>query len=203
MRLGIFIVMTAMLLPASAAAQDTPRFGIVMGYPAEVGVVWTVSDRFAIRPELNWTRSTFDSVGTSTVFNGSGTTTTVFTNTTESNAIGTGVTALIYTSKRDSLRTYVAPRVAYSRSTTSNDVGSGPPTIVVSPLETTSSTWAVSGSVGAQYAVIKRFAIFGELGLQFARSTMSPTSPALPRGDTKLTTTGFRSGAGVILFFGS
>jgi Outer membrane protein beta-barrel domain len=203
MRFGTFVVLTALLLPRPAAAQDTPRFGIVMGYPAQIGAIWTIADRVAIRPELNWTRSTFDSVGTSTVFNPTGTTTTVFTNTSESNAIGTGVTALIYMSTHDALRTYAAPRVAYSRTTSSNDVGGAPLNIVVSPVDTTSSTFAVSGSVGAQYAVARRFAIFGELGLQVGRSTMSPPSSPLARGDTKLTTTGFRSGAGVILFFGS
>jgi len=75
-----------LLLPAVAAAQDTPRIGLVMGYPAQVGVLWTVAARLAIRPEVNWTRTTTETVSTATVFNGTGVTTTSVTTTSHSNA---------------------------------------------------------------------------------------------------------------------
>jgi hypothetical protein len=202
MRPAVFIVTTALLLPRAAAAQDTPRVGIVMGYPAQVGVLWRIADRVAIRPEVNWTRSTFETVTTSTFFNGTGATTTSVTTTSQSNAIGTGVTALIDVSRRDALRTYVAPRIAYSRSRTSNDVSIPLTNVVPSPIETTTSTYAVSGSLGAQYTMAKHFGIFGEVGVQYSRNTISPSAPP-GRSDTTQTSTGLRSGAGVILFFGS
>src|SRR3954453_14114212 len=114
MRCAVLIVTTLLLLPRAAAAQDTPRFGIVMGYPAQAGVLWRVVDRVAIRPEGNWTRSTVESTATSAIFHGTRGTQRGVTTTSDSNAIGTGVTSLIYVSKRDALRTYVAPRVTYS-----------------------------------------------------------------------------------------
>jgi hypothetical protein len=204
MRYAVLVVTTALLLPRAAAAQDTPRFGVVMGYPAQVGVVWTIADRIAIRPELNWTRSTIESTATSTIFNGAGVTTTSVTTTSDSNAIGTGVTALIYVSKRDALRTYVAPRVTYSHTTTSNDLAVLLPNLVPPSTETTTTTYTVSGSLGAQYTAAKHFGIFGELGVQYGRNTLSPPSSLpLGRGDARQTSTGLRSGAGVILYFGS
>ena len=118
MRLAVFVMIAALLQPRAGAAQDTPHLGIAMGYPAQVGVLWTVSDHVAIRPEMNWTRTTTESVSTSTIFNGTGVTTTSVTTTSNSNAIGGGVTALFYLTHRDALRTYLAPRYSYARTTT-------------------------------------------------------------------------------------
>jgi hypothetical protein len=202
MRCAVLFVTTLLLLPRAAAAQDTPRFGIVMGYPAQAGLLWRIVDRVAIRPEVNWTRSTFEAVTTSTFFNGTGITTTSVTTTSESNAVGTGVTALIYVSRRDALRTYLAPRIAYSRSKTSNDVSTSIANVVPAAIETATSTYAVSGSLGAEFTMAKHFGIFGEVGVQYGRNTLSPNAP-LGRSDTTQTSIGLRSGAGVILFFGS
>ena len=94
MRLALFIVTVSVLAPSAAAAQDSPRFGIVMAYPAEAGVLWRVADRVALRPEFNWTHATTESTGTSTVFTGTGVTTTTVTTTTSSNGAGYGVSGL-------------------------------------------------------------------------------------------------------------
>ena len=199
--LGVSAAIT-LLLPAVAAAQDTPRFGLVMGYPAQVGVLWTVADRLAIRPEVNWTRTTTESVSTATVFNGTGVTTTSITTTSSSNAIGTGVTALFYLTHRDALRTYLAPRYSYAHTTTSTDLAPPLANVLPPPTETSASTHAVSGSIGAQYSVARHFGIFGELGLQYSHTAISPAS-SIVRTDAKQTTIGLRSGAGVIVFFGA
>jgi hypothetical protein len=191
-----------LLLPAVAAAQDTPRIGLVMGYPAQVGVLWTVAARLAIRPEVNWTRTTTETVSTATVFNGTGVTTTSVTTTSHSNAIGTGVTALLYLTQRDALRTYLAPRYSYAHTTTSTDLSSPLANVVPAPTEASTSTHAVSGSIGAQYSVARHFGIFGELGLQYSHNAISPSSSVL-RTDAKQTAIGLRSGAGVIVFFGA
>jgi hypothetical protein len=174
-----------------------------MGYPTEVGVVWTIADRVAIRPEVNWTRSTTESTGTSTIFNGTGVTTTFVTTTSETTATGAGVSALLYLAKGEALRAYVAPRFAYSRATASSDRDL--PIQIPVPLLTgsTTSTYTVSGSIGAQYSIARRFGVFGEVGLAYGRSTLS-ASPALSAaGEPTNRTVGIRSGVGVILFFGS
>src|SRR5262249_58593869 len=128
-------------------------------------VLWTVADRLAIRPEVNWTRTTTESVTTSTIFNGTVLSTTSITTTSETNAVGGGASALIYIHTRDALRTYVTPRFTYTRTTNTNDL-SGLAANVVPPSEATTSTYTVAGSIDTQYSIAKHFGIFGELGLQ-------------------------------------
>jgi len=192
----------ALLLPGVAEAQDTPRFGVVMGYPAQVGVLWTVANRLAIRPEVNWTRTTTESVSTPTIFTGTGVTTTSVTTTSAINAVGTGVSALLYLRTGDALRTYVSPRFTYARTTSSSDLSAVLPSVPPAPIEMKTSTYTVAGSLGAQYSVAKHFGIFGEVGLQYGHNSSSPSSSLL-RTDAKQTSVGLRSGAGVILLFGA
>ena len=63
----------------------------------------------------------------------------------------------------DRLRLYVAPRGAYLRSTVDLEDGVG----VASNFDTTTSGYLASGSFGAQFSVHDRFALVGELGLQY------------------------------------
>src|SRR5689334_22178850 len=113
MRLALFVMTVSFVAPSVAAAQDPPRFGIVMAYPAQAGVLWKVTDRVAVRPEFNWTHSTIESTGTSTVFTGTGVTTTTVTTTTSTNGTGYGVSGLWYLARRDALGLYLSPRFAY------------------------------------------------------------------------------------------
>ncbi|HKB14139.1 MAG TPA: hypothetical protein VKD69_25920 [Vicinamibacterales bacterium] len=202
MRRMLIVLIAVLLLPRCAAAQDTPRFGVAMGYPAEVGVLWTVSDRLAVRPELNWTRTTTETTTIQTIFsvNGGVTTNSVTTKTTTMTT-GTGVSALIYVARREALRTYLVPRFSYARGSSDTDPGLSLP-VGVTPTSTTTSSYGASGAIGAQYAVATHFGIFGELGIAYTRNTLSFSPSSLPR-DAKNTTTGIRSGVGVILFFGS
>ena len=41
------------LAVTSAGAQDQGKIGITMAYPASVGMLWRVSDKVAVRPELS------------------------------------------------------------------------------------------------------------------------------------------------------
>src|SRR5262249_49245850 len=197
-----FFVLGVLLVPCVSAAQDTPRVRIVMGYPAQVGVLWTIGDRFALRPELNWTHSTTETTTVQTIFNPTGVSTITVTTTSETNAIGPGISALIYLATREGLQIYVVPRFAYTHSTSSTELGIPVPPNVTVPADTTTSSYNVSGSLGAQYSVAKRFGLFGEVGLAFGRTTLSPGS-SIVRVDNKNRTVGLRSGAGVILFLGS
>ena len=112
------------------------------------------------------------------------------------------MTALLYLTQRDALRTYLAPRYSYAHTTTSTDLSSPLANVVPAPTEASTSTHAVSGSIGAQYSVARHFGIFGELGLQYSHNAISPSSSVL-RTDAKQTAIGLRSGAGVIVFFGA
>src|SRR4030088_2665279 len=44
-------------LASVGSAQDTPRVGISMGYPAAIGVIWQITDGLALRPEISVQKS--------------------------------------------------------------------------------------------------------------------------------------------------
>ena len=164
----------------TASAQDDQRVGLTMGYPGAVGVLWQINDRIAIRPEIDFSRVTVKSETTSTLFPNDQDETT-------SRIIRPAVSALIYLSRRDQLRTYVTPRFAYASSDTSQS-------------EQSSSAYTVSGSFGAQQQVGGQFAVFGELGLEYTRrtSTLSATTLSLT---TRSRSIASRAGVGVVLYF--
>ncbi|HET9360700.1 MAG TPA: hypothetical protein VFO58_13195 [Vicinamibacterales bacterium] len=145
MRKFVMHVVTAavLLVPSSLYAQDDPAFGLVTGYPANIGVIWHVSERVAVRPDFNFTW--FSTEG---AFSDSDTT-----------AIGIGISVLFYARATDQLRLYFVPRFGYGRTSTS--------TPNIDPTETTQG----SGSFGAQYSLHRRFAVFGEAGVLFSHAT--------------------------------
>jgi hypothetical protein len=169
-----------------AGAQEAGSVGLTMGYPASVGVLWRANDRVAIRPELSLAGSTSDSGSSS--FGSS------FTVQSEGWALGTGVTVLFTLKKYDNLRTYFGPRFTYTR-TSSTSESSG--FVTTSEDTTTSTSVGGAGLFGAQYSLGSRFAVFGELGFGFARSTTK-----LRNSDAKFSgnSWGTRTGAGVIFF---
>jgi hypothetical protein len=152
-----------------AAAQDQPKVGLAMGYPASVSVLWRMTDRVALRPEFavshTSAESTSDSVGgvpvPGTDNDGTG--------------VGVGVSGLFYVGRWDALRTYVSPRFVYSRSTTSASTAAEQPG-GESTLDSTRSSYEGSGSFGAEYVIGRRFGVFGEVGLDYAYSSTSGVS---------------------------
>jgi hypothetical protein len=213
MRHPVFLATTALLLlPRPSSAQDTPRFGLVMGYPANVAALIRVSDAVSVRPEITWSRSVFESSTTTTVipFVPGATPIPVSTTTTSTSdgwQAGIGLSGLLYLSKGDALRTYVSPRVSYSRSSSTIDVGiiAALSPVNTRPITMVTSNYAASGSFGAQYAVGKRFGLFGELGLTYSHSggPSSSSISSFAQSDQTSWSLGLRSGVGVILFLGS
>lgn len=179
---------------AYAQQQQEPRVGIVMGYPAAVGVLWNMTDRIAVRPELSVTRNTADSTTLSGVVSAPQFATT------EGWSVGFGLSALFYITHTDAFRMYVSPRFAYTRSTSNNSATGAGGTQVVTSNQSVTATYSGSGSLGAQYSLHRRFAVFGELGFAY-NDNESATSSDVFRVDTSGKTVGFRSGAGVIVFF--
>ena len=180
--------------PISASAQPARRVGLVMGYPASVGVLWQVADGVAIRPDvtLNWTTAETTSsaiaVGAPTVMTRSEGWTTAL-----------GLSGLFYLgSSQDALRFYIVPRAAYVWSST--EVENSPPLPQLGPYASDGHGFQVSGSFGAQYAVHERFRLFGELGLGYTTQE-SDTGYTLSRTTLETSTFGLRSGVGVVVFF--
>src|SRR2546425_12991465 len=113
-RTVFLVAIGALLLAYPAAAQDEPHVGIVMGYPSSIGLLWQISGRVAVRRELSLSRGSAESTGGIAIAG-------ISSQTTSDNwQAGFGASAIFYTSTGDGLRTYVTPRVSYSRSSTTS-----------------------------------------------------------------------------------
>jgi hypothetical protein len=164
----------------SVFAQDQSKVGLTMGFPAQIGVIFHVSDKVAIRPEVNFTGNSADVGGTST----------------SSWVFGLGVSALCYVSQHDHLRTYIAPRLDYSHGSTSTS-----PNSQITLNDTSRNTWGGAGSFGAQYALSDRFSVFGEAGFGVSHAS-TPLTATLSTTTLKVNTTawGTRGAVGVIFY---
>lgn len=171
-----------------AAAQESGQVGVAMGYPGSIGIIWQASDRMAIRPDFNFTKTTSENTGVFSESKVGGWT------------LGFGLSALIYTGKTDKLRTYFSPRFAYARTQTNSDAGT--PT---SSSGTTANSYTFAGSFGAQYSLSRRFSVYGEAGLAYSRSDSTFKSTASLSGVATGTTTshgfGTRAAVGVVVYF--
>src|SRR5258706_990668 len=200
-RIGLLAAIALGMLASAASAQDDPRIGITMGYPASVGIIWQANDRVALRPEITAQKSSAEFTTTTSFPVGGAITTTTATSNSDTWQVGVGVSAIFYPTTHDALRTYVSPRWSYIRTSSSNSSSSLPP-----PGQTTGSVGNgqfVSGSFGAQYALGKRFGLFGEVGLGYSHSDNAPLTAGagVVIAQTTTRTLATRSGAGVILYF--
>jgi hypothetical protein len=166
-----------LLPPASAAAQERGQTGVTMGYPAAIGIIYHVSDNVAIRPELSFSRTTTE-------------TTSEFGGDTSGWSFGTGASALFYLKRIDAVRTYVSPRVTFSR--TSSTVESS----IADTSTSKGNAFSVTGSFGAQYTPHRRFAVFGEVGFGLIDSSIET-----PTTELSSLNWGTRTGFGAILYF--
>jgi hypothetical protein len=184
-----------------------------MGYPSAIGILWNAADRVALRPEFTWTRGSTDSPTVTDPILG-----TISSGTSSDNwQTGVGISALLYVARYDNLRTYLTPRIAYSRLSASSNVSASP----VASSNTTTS-WSTSGSFGLQYTVGRHFGVFGETGLNYQASTsettliesrtifggigaggviMTTTSSFTVKSESRTHSFSSRSGVGVIFFF--
>lgn len=196
MRVRVLLGVVMLVLAArSAAAQAAGDVGVTMGYPGAVGVVWHVTDGLAIRPDIALTRATSESTtSASGVFAGSGLSST---STSEGWGTSVGVSVLFNVRTIDRLRLYLAPRVAYAHSTADNETGlSG----ALTGFTAKTTGVLASGSFGSQFNLHDRFAVFGELGLQYTTQTTTSDFPG-SRTEADGTTFGLRSAVGVTFYF--
>ncbi len=209
--LAVIVLLTQ---PGAASAQETPRFGLVFAFPASVGVAIKVSDRITIRPDIVVTKTSSDTTTTITVpilFPADAAPiATTRTTTADSWSASAGLSALLYLAPPDAFRTYVAPRFAYSRasstiplSSITFDSSGAIPTTTTATTTSASSNYDWSGSFGAQYALGQRFVVFGEVGPRYRRSTSSPIVTSFSRTEAKAWSVGIQGGVGVIVYFGS
>jgi Outer membrane protein beta-barrel domain len=176
------LLVVLLTIPVSVFAQDKGQAGITMGYPASIGLVYHVSDKIAVRPDVAFSHSSGE------------TDTPVGALTSDSSSFSIGVSALFYLREWDKLRTYVTPRYGYSRtSSETNSVVLGG-----SSVETTTTTHAFGGLFGAQYSLHRHFSVFGEVGVNVTHGTGRSDATTTTSTSNSITS---RTGAGVIFYF--
>jgi hypothetical protein len=200
------LIVAILLIAVPVSAQDERRVGVVAAYPASFGVLWQVTDGFALRGDGSFDSSTFEqsvstSISFSPLFGPASSETTTFRSEASNREVAFGVSALIDLHRRDQLRVYVAPRVGLGFTKTSlTSTLDGPSELgrLLAP-ETTTRTARVLAfelMLGASTRIGERFGVFGEIGAGYSRSL----------GDDsllELSSRTFRSrgGVGAILFF--
>lgn len=186
MRFGSFVRAAGLLIvfsPAVAGAQEQREVGVTMGHPGSVGVLWHVSERAAVRPEFQFSFGTSEST----------TPGSAGTSSSEGWSVSPGISALIYLQRWDDLRTYVSPRLTFTRSTNSFlPDGSG------TTARSTNTTYSGAASFGTQYSLGERFSIFAEAGMGMSRTTGSSELSSTETTGWQWTT---RTGIGAVLYF--
>jgi hypothetical protein len=168
------------LMTTPAAAQEKGDLGLTISAPSAIGVIWHVSERVAIRPEVSFSFSETDGEGA----NVSDLSTHIVT---------LGGSALFYLGRWDSLRTYFAPRLSYSWSGSSTgDSGFD--------ISSNQDAWGLAGSIGAQYGLGTRFAVFAEAGLMYS-STRIESTTSIVNLDRTAWAFGSRTAIGGTLYF--
>ena len=168
------------LMTTPAAAQETGDIGLTISAPSAIGVIWHVSERVAIRPEVSFSFSESDGEGTN-VSDVSG------------HSVGLAGSALFYIGQWDSLRTYVAPKFSYSW--TGSNTGNS-----TLDLSSNQDAWGLAGSIGAQYNLGTRFAVFAEAGLMYS-SSRTETASSIVNLDRTTWVFGSRTAIGGTLYF--
>lgn len=175
----------ALLGSTAAYAQEPGRIGLTTGYPASIGLIWQATQQVAVRPELSFQRLT----GDSTANGAAGAESSNWT-------VSVGASALLYLGEWENLRSYFSPRFMYGRST--GDSTAVNTTIVSS----TSSSYAVTGSFGAQYLLNHQFGVFGEAGFGYTRQRNESTSSSGSfRSSSTTNSWGTRTAVGILFYF--
>ena len=175
--------------------------GLTAGYPATAGLLWQVSDRFALRPDVSWNWSSGESSlrgQANDVFSslGSEISSSGFTS-------AFSLSGLLTVQRRESLRVYVGARGGWTRTnftstTTYSGLLPGLGTLPQTTSRTTSSDgYTFAGMFGGQYALGDRFGVFGEAGAAYSRSESESDS----RIQSRASSVGLRSSVGVVVFF--
>lgn len=165
MRLALLAGTFLAICSSVAFAQDADKHsvGIVIAYPSSMGAVFEVSPHIAIRPDLFVSGSSLTEAG----------------QTVSTRSIAVGLDLLIFLRRYDRVRTYVAPRVSYTRNTDTESLAH--------------DVLGLAGSYGVEYAPTSHVSVFGEVGLFVGHQQLVKPSG----GFTSWTT---RAGVGFVFY---
>lgn len=171
---SVFLILLC-LSSVPAHAQERGQAGVAVWVPSGIGFIWHASDGVAVRPELAFS------------FGSSQTSTPAGEIDSDGGALSIGTSVLFYKGGTDTVRTYLAPRLVYTRTSFGDD-------------EAIDGV-AVSGSFGAQYTPARRFAVFGEAGLEYARRATT-LDAGFGEFELRSSSVSTRAAVGVILYLG-
>jgi opacity protein-like surface antigen len=168
-----------------AMAQEKGQVGLTMGYPISIGLIWHASDTVALRPSFNFSHQSSELTTSALAVTGS---------TNDATSWSANIGALFYLHTWEKASAYVAPIFGYTRvsSTSSGQTSSG----TTSTSSSHGNAYSFTGSVGAHYALSRRFSVFGEVGVGYSHATTT-----YPQNETKTNVWSPRSAVGVILYF--
>lgn len=193
-RAGLLLCLLLLSVTGRAFAQDDPPVGLVMGVPVQAGILWHVTERVALRPDVSFSWSLSELGATSMPAD------VVYSSSVSSSRQSLGLAFLYYLGDDDGMRTYVAPRYRLSRASASTEsaiVIPGIPDRSEDDRRLSQVTHSGGVSFGASYGLGDRFAVFGEVGFEFVTSS-SPPLLDLESTSRALATTG---GVGVVMYF--
>ena len=205
------LVCAAALVSALPAAAQERRFGVLVGYPASVGVQWDVFDRFGVRVDGTYNRQTFETtIDYSRALPPPGSRRLPRTTTSTFDYASLGVSALFTVQPANPVKLYVASGVGVVRETRPTPIASislyfvsedgvvmgDERNVGVAPETETEYRLDLSARFGASYRLGDRFSVFGETGVGYDRGPLSEP-------DSRLTVTslGLRASVGGILYF--
>jgi len=178
---------------ASVEAQEQGQVWITISHPTTVGVIWHITDRIAARTTVGWARSVSENEYQSSIpayyddlvalgliapnLPGPYRTETTGTST------DVNLSALFYLSRTEGLSTYVTPRYSYQRTTSKVEVDRAFP-LLLDEQTRAMPMHAVAGSLGLQYAPVRRFSVFAEVGLEHTRRNYALESGSETTGRT-------------------
>ena len=176
----------ALVMTPHRANAQSGTLGLSVGVPASMAVLWQPTAAVGIRPEFTF--DLFDAESTSTSRLG----TSQFSN--DTRQVGVGVSALFQIYREENLLVYASPRYVFRRGHT-DVVQDVPADIFASGSDRDIRGHSITGSLGARYGLGTRFGVFGELGIDYSREdTTEPTF------ESRISRTGIRTSAGVLLF---
>jgi len=198
-------LVVACALPVSA--QDERPVALTMAFPAEVGVLWQVSDRVALRPDVGFTWSEQAASFGDDDFG-------AYTSESSSSSVTTGLSVLFTVARWEQLRAYLVPRVGYTflSNRSLNSFGPSPGVnIIIGGVsggisggvqterdEANSRAFELSGAFGVQYSLGERFGVYGEAGIAYTSAKYPVSSSS---DENRMSAAGIRSMVGVLFRF--
>jgi hypothetical protein len=167
-------------LASPVAAQDKP-FGITVGYPVSVGMLWQVHERLAVRPVFTFGYSNEgndDSASTATSWR-----------------FGIATSAVVSIVRDGPRHLYAGPYYEFQRrnTTLSQAISYGDPDDVFATVNFTnieakprSNEHSIGGLVGFEIRLQDRYGVFAEGGAAYRHSKRSGEMPPLPENSSSV-----------------